>query len=85
MPKSGARRWQARAGTCFKMARDPRITRVGRVIRRLSIDELPQLFNVIGGSMSLVGPRPALGSEVVNYRLRQGTAWRSRASRAAGR
>ncbi|NQX93744.1 MAG: sugar transferase, partial [Erythrobacter sp.] len=57
-----------RAGTSFKMKQDPRITRTGRIIRRFSIDELPQLFNVIGGSMSLVGPRPALPCEVAVYR-----------------
>ena len=45
-------------GPIFKMKQDPRITRVGRVIRRLSIDELPQLINVFRGEMSLVGPRP---------------------------
>ena len=46
-------------GPIFKMKDDPRITRVGRIIRRLSIDELPQLINVFTGDMSLVGPRPA--------------------------
>jgi len=61
-----------RDGTCFKMRNDPRITRTGRFIRRFSIDELPQLFNVLGGSMSLVGPRPALLGEVTTYR---GTHW----------
>jgi lipopolysaccharide/colanic/teichoic acid biosynthesis glycosyltransferase len=52
-----------RTGPLFKMSNDPRITRVGKVIRETSVDELPQLFNVLKGDMSLVGPRPALPEE----------------------
>ena len=54
-------------GPVFKMKRDPRVTSIGRVIRKFSIDELPQLLNVLKGDMSIVGPRPPVPSEVARY------------------
>jgi lipopolysaccharide/colanic/teichoic acid biosynthesis glycosyltransferase len=56
-----------KSGPVFKNRRDPRITRLGRILRKTSIDETPQLFSVLAGHMSLVGPRPPLASEVARY------------------
>jgi len=58
-----------KSGVTFKMKRDPRVTRIGRIIRRLSIDELPQVWCVLKGDMSIVGPRPPVPREVALYTL----------------
>ncbi len=58
-----------RDGILFKMTKDPRVTKVGRILRKYSLDELPQFFNVLRGEMSIVGPRPPIASEVARYAL----------------
>lgn len=60
-----------KTGPVFKMAHDPRVTRVGRILRKVSLDELPQFVNVFKGDLSVVGPRPALPREVAEYSPRQ--------------
>jgi lipopolysaccharide/colanic/teichoic acid biosynthesis glycosyltransferase len=67
--KDGLLHRNERDGILFKMADDPRVTRIGRFLRKYSIDELPQFYNVLRGDMSMVGPRPPMSAEVAQYNL----------------
>jgi lipopolysaccharide/colanic/teichoic acid biosynthesis glycosyltransferase len=62
---------ESRGGVTFKIKRDPRITPVGRLLRKFSIDEMPQLWNLLDGTMTLFGPRPPVASEVAKYGQRE--------------